>query len=46
MKICSVLEELFNADGQTDMTNLIVAFCSFANWPKSWWTANSYPRKY
>ena len=27
--------ELFHADGQTDMTNLIVAFRSFATAPKS-----------
>ena len=35
MKICSVGGELFHADGQTDMTNLIVAFRYFANAPKN-----------
>jgi hypothetical protein len=40
MKICPFGAE-FHADGlidrQTDMTNLIVAFCSFANAPKNEW---------
>jgi hypothetical protein len=27
--------ELFHADGRTDMTKLITAFCNFANAPKS-----------
>jgi len=31
MKIHPEGAELFHADGQTDMTNLIVAFHSFAN---------------
>jgi hypothetical protein len=35
MKICPVGEELFLADGRTDTTNLIVAFHSFVNAPKS-----------
>ena len=26
--------KLFHADGETDMTNLTVAFCNFANAPK------------
>ena len=34
MKISLVEAELFRADGQTDMTKLIVAFGSFANAPK------------
>jgi len=36
MKIRPVGAELFHADGQTDMTKLIVAFfcCNFANAPK------------
>jgi hypothetical protein len=34
MKILPVIAELFHADGQTDMTKLIVAFRSFANAPK------------
>ena len=29
--------ELFHADGQTDMTKLIVAFRNFANAPKKSW---------
>jgi hypothetical protein len=35
MKICPVRAELFHADGQKDMTKLIVAFRSFANEPKN-----------
>jgi len=31
MKMRSVITELFRADGQTDMTKLIVAFRNFAN---------------
>jgi len=31
MKICSLGPELFHANGQRDMTKLIVAFRSFAN---------------
>jgi len=31
MKILPVGDELFHADGRTDMTNLIVAFRIFAN---------------
>ena len=31
MKIRPVGNELFHADGQTDMTKLIVTFCNFAN---------------
>ena len=34
MKIRPVGGELFHADGQTDMTKLIVAFRNFANAPK------------
>jgi hypothetical protein len=34
MKIVPVRAELFYADGQTDMTKLIVAFCNFAKAPK------------
>jgi hypothetical protein len=34
MKIRPVEAELFHADGQTDMTKLIVAFRNFANAPK------------
>jgi len=29
MKICQVVTELFHADGQTDMINLIVVFRNF-----------------
>ena len=29
MKICPVGAELFHADGRTEMTKLIVAFCNF-----------------
>jgi hypothetical protein len=35
MKIRPVGAELFHADGQTDTTQLIVAFRNFANSPKS-----------
>jgi hypothetical protein len=35
MKICSVRAELFHADGQKDMTTLIVDFRSFANAPNN-----------
>ena len=35
IKIRSVAAELFHADGQTDMTKLIVAFRNFANAPKN-----------
>jgi hypothetical protein len=34
LKICPLGAELFHADGQTDMTKLIVAFRSFAKAPK------------
>jgi hypothetical protein len=34
MKICSLGVELFNADGETDKTKLIVTFRNFANAPK------------
>jgi hypothetical protein len=34
MKIRLVGVELFHADGRTDMTKLIVAFCNFAEAPK------------
>jgi len=34
--------ELFHADGQTDMPILIVAFCNYANAPK---TATPYKTK-
>jgi hypothetical protein len=35
MKILPVGAELFHADGQTDMTNLTVAFHNFAKAPKN-----------
>jgi hypothetical protein len=35
MKIHPVVAELFDADGQTEMTKLIVGFRNFANAPKS-----------
>ena len=35
MKLLAVGDELFHADGRTDMTKLIVAFINFANAPKS-----------
>jgi hypothetical protein len=35
MKIRPVGAELFNADGRTNMTNLIVAFRNFANAPEN-----------
>ena len=35
MTVLSVGAELFNADGQTDMRKLIVAFRSFTNAPKT-----------
>jgi hypothetical protein len=35
MKILLVGDELFHADGQTDMMKLIVAFRNFANKPKN-----------
>jgi hypothetical protein len=35
MKIPPVGAELFHADGQTDMTKLIVAFRNFVNAPES-----------
>jgi len=28
--------EMYHADGRTDRTELRVAFCNFANFPKSW----------
>ena len=31
MKILPAEAELFHADGQTDVTKLIVAFCNFSN---------------
>ena len=34
MKVRPVRAQLFNEDGQTDMTKLIVAFCIFALAPK------------
>jgi len=34
MKIHLERDELFHADGQTDMTKLIVGFRNFANAPK------------
>jgi hypothetical protein len=36
IKIRPVKGELFHADGQTDLTKLIVAFHNFANAPKTW----------
>jgi hypothetical protein len=35
VKIRPAGAELFQADGRTDMTKLIVSFCSFANAPKN-----------
>ena len=35
MKISPVGAEMFHADGQADVTKLIVAFRSFANAPKN-----------
>jgi len=35
MKIREIGAKMFHADGQTDMTKLIVAFRNFANAPKS-----------
>ena len=35
MKICLVGAGLFHADGQIDMTKLIVAFRNFSNMPKN-----------
>jgi hypothetical protein len=35
MKIHPMGAELFHAEGQTDMTNLIVVFRSFVNAPKN-----------
>jgi len=37
MKIRPVRAELFHADGQIDMTKLIVAFRNFVNAPKNRW---------
>jgi len=37
MKIRLVGAELFDADGRTDMTKLIVAFRSFASSPENEW---------
>jgi hypothetical protein len=37
MKIRLVGAEVFHADGQTDMTKLIIAFRKFANAPKKQW---------
>ena len=34
MKIRQMGAELFHADGQTDMTKIVVAFRNFANAPK------------
>jgi len=41
MKILSVRTELFHADGMTDMTKLVVAFCNLANAPKTVFVINS-----
>ena len=35
MKILQVAAELFHADGQTDVTKLVVVFRSFAKAPKN-----------
>ena len=35
MEIRPVVAELFHANGQTDMTKLIVTFCNAANAPKN-----------
>jgi hypothetical protein len=43
MQIRPVGTKSFHADGQTDMTKLIVAFRNFANAPKIyWWAAHYY----
>jgi hypothetical protein len=42
MKIRPVGAELYHADGRTDMTNLIVAFRSFANAPNKQSTIRNY----
>jgi hypothetical protein len=34
MKVRPVEDELFHADGRTDMTKLVVAFRNFANLPR------------
>ena len=34
MKIRPMGAEIFNADGRTDMTKLIIAFSNFSNAPK------------
>jgi len=36
MKIRPVGAEVFHADGQTDVTKLLIAFSNFANAPKHW----------
>jgi hypothetical protein len=35
MKLCPMGTELFHADGQMNMTKLLVAFRNFLNTPKS-----------
>jgi len=35
VKIRPVADELFHADGGTDMTKLIIAFSNFTNSPKN-----------
>jgi len=42
MKICPVGAELFQVEGRTDMTKLILAFHSFANAPKNWYAYGLY----
>jgi hypothetical protein len=37
MKIRPVTAELFDTDGRTDMTKLIIAFRNFANSPENEW---------
>jgi hypothetical protein len=41
IKIRPVGAELFHADGQTDMTKLLVAFRSFTNAPQNWGSEKS-----
>jgi len=46
MKIRPVEAKLFHADGRTDTTKLIAAFCNFANAPKNIQTSVLLHRKY
>jgi hypothetical protein len=44
MKIHPMGAELFQADGRTDMTKLIVAFRNFVNAPNKWLTVTQQKR--